>query len=74
MISIASDHGGYCLKEHIKAYLTAKGINVLDCGCDSQESCDYPIFAKAAAEAVADGRCEKSSAPPASASPSPPTR
>ena len=58
MISIASDHGGYCLKEHIKAYLTAKGINVLDCGCDSQESCDYPIFAKAAAEAVADGRCE----------------
>lgn len=59
MISIASDHGGYCLKEHIKAYLTAKGINVLDCGCDSQESCDYPIFAKAAAEAVADGRCEK---------------
>ena len=59
MISIASDHGGYCLKEHIKAYLTAKGINVRDCGCDSQESCDYPIFAKAAAEAVADGRCEK---------------
>ena len=59
MISIASDHGGYCLKEHIKAYLTAKGINVQDCGCDSQESCDYPIFAKAAAEAVADGRCEK---------------
>ena len=48
MISIASDHGGYRLKEHIKAYLTAKGINVLDCGCDSQESCDYPIFAKAA--------------------------
>lgn len=59
MISIASDHGGYRLKEHIKAYLTAKGINVLDCGCDSQESCDYPIFAKAAAVAVADGRCEK---------------
>ena len=51
MISIASDHGGYRLKEHIKAYLTAKGINVLDCG--------YPIFAKAAAEAVSDGRCEK---------------
>ena len=59
MISIASDHGGYRLKEHIKAYLTAKGINVLDCGCDIQESCDYPIFAKAAAVAVADGRCEK---------------
>ena len=52
MISIASDHGGYRLKEHIKAYLTAKGLNVLDCGCDSLESCDYPVFGKAAAQAV----------------------
>ena len=59
MISIASDHGGYRLKEHIKAYLTAKGLSVLDCGCDSEESCDYPIFGKAAAQAVADGRCEQ---------------
>ena len=58
MISIASDHGGYRLKEHIKAYLTAKGLNVLDCGCDSLESCDYPVLGKAAAQAVADGRCE----------------
>ena len=46
MVSIASDHGGYRLKEHIKAYLTAKGISVLDCGCDSLDSCDYPIFGK----------------------------
>ena len=59
MISIASDHGGYLLKEHIKAYLTAEGIAVLDCGCDGPQSCDYPVFAKAAAQAVADGRCEK---------------
>ncbi len=59
MISIASDHGGYRLKEHIKAYLMAKGVSVLDCGCDSQDSCDYPVFGKAAAQAVADGRCEK---------------
>ena len=29
------------------------------CGCDSEESCDYPVFGKAAAQAVADGRCEK---------------
>ena len=56
MVSIASDHGGYRLKEHIKAYLTAKGISVLDCGCDSQDSCDYPIFGKAAAQAVAEDR------------------
>ena len=58
MIAIASDHGGYQLKEHLKAYLAAKGITCEDFGTDSTESCDYPLFGKAAAQAVADGRCE----------------
>ena len=58
MIAIASDHGGYALKEHIKAYLAAKGITCEDFGTDSTESCDYPVFGKAAAEAVASGKCE----------------
>lgn len=59
MIAIASDHGGYALKEHIKAYLAAKGTTCEDFGTDSTASCDYPIFARAAAEAVASGKCEK---------------
>ena len=59
MISIASDHGGYRLKEHIKAYLTAKGLSVLDCGCDSEESCDYPIYGEIVARAVASGEVEQ---------------
>ena len=59
MIAIASDHGGYQLKEHIKAYLAAKGITREDFGTNSTESCDYPVFGRAAAEAVASGRCEK---------------
>ncbi|RHR10519.1 ribose 5-phosphate isomerase B [Pseudoflavonifractor sp. AF19-9AC] len=59
MIAIASDHGGYQLKEHIKAYLAAKGITCEDFGTNSTESCDYPVFGRAAAEAVASGRCEK---------------
>ena len=59
MIAIASDHGGYQLKEHLKAYLTAKGVACEDFGTDSADSCDYPIFGKAAAQAVAGGRCEK---------------
>lgn len=59
MLAIASDHGGYHLKEHIKAYLAAKGITCKDFGTDSAESCDYPIFGRAAAEAVASGECEK---------------
>ena len=59
MIAIGSDHGGYALKEHIKAYLTSQGITCLDVGCNSPESCDYPIFGKAVGEAVASGQCEK---------------
>ena len=59
MIAIASDHGGYTLKEHIKAYLAAKGITCEDFGTNSTDSCDYPDFAKPAAEAVANGQCEK---------------
>ena len=53
MIAIASDHGGYMLKEHIKAYLAAKGITCEDFGTNSTESCDYPDFARPAAQAVA---------------------
>ena len=59
MIAIASDHGGYPLKENKKAYLAAKGITCEDFGTDSTESCDYPNFGKAAAQAVADGRCDR---------------
>jgi ribose 5-phosphate isomerase B len=58
MIAIASDHGGYALKEHLKAYLAAKGITCQDFGTDSTASCDYPIFGQAAAQAVASGQCE----------------
>ena len=59
MIAIASDHGGYQLKEHLKAYLAAKGITCEDFGTNSTESCDYPVFGRAAADAVSSGRCEK---------------
>lgn len=59
MIAIASDHGGYELKKHLKTYLAAQGIECKDFGTHSTESCDYPVFGKAAAEAVASGECEK---------------
>ena len=58
-ISLGCDHGGFALKEHIKAYLEGKGHTVKDCGTYSTDSCDYPLFGKAAAEAVANGECEK---------------
>ena len=58
-ISLGCDHGGYALKEHIKTYLEGQGHTVKDCGTYSTDSCDYPVFGKAAAEAVSNGECEK---------------
>lgn len=59
MIALASDHGGYDLKDQIKAWLDQKGIRYQDFGCFQNESCDYPDFGRAAAQAVARGECEK---------------
>lgn len=59
MIAIASDHGGYALKEKVKAHLIAEGYEVKDFGTDSLDSCDYPDYAAPAAQAVASGECEK---------------
>lgn len=58
-ISIASDHGGYVLKEAVKKHLIEKGYEVKDFGTDSLASCDYPDFGKPAAEAVANGEVDK---------------
>lgn len=58
-LSIGCDHGGYEAKEIVKSYLEKKGYEVIDCGTFSTESCDYPIFAKKAAELVANGEAEK---------------
>ena len=59
MIAIGSDHGGYDLKEVIVAHLKEQGIAVKDYGCNDKSSCDYPIYGRAVAEAVAKGECEK---------------
>ena len=59
MIAIGSDHGGFELKEQVIAFLKEKGLEVKDCGCYDTSSCDYPVYGKAVANAVADGSCEK---------------
>ncbi len=58
-IAIGSDHGGYDLKEHIKAHLIEEGHEVIDKGCYSKESCDYPAFGHAVAHAVAESEAER---------------
>ena len=57
-IALGSDHGGYSLKQHVIAHLEERGISYQDFGCYSTESCDYPDFGRAAAQAVADGSCQ----------------
>lgn len=57
-ISIGSDHAGYAYKEEIKKYLSKKGIEVIDCGTNSLDSCDYPEFGKEAARKVANKEAE----------------
>lgn len=59
MIAIGSDHGGYDLKEQIKKHLEKRGILYQDMGCYDKSACDYPIYGRAVAQAVADGECEK---------------
>ena len=58
-IALASDHAGYKLKETIKEYLKRKKIEYHDFGALSEESVDYPDFARPAAEAVAKGSYDR---------------
>lgn len=59
MIALASDHGGYALKETVKQHLTQRNIPFKDYGCFSEASVDYPDMAKLACDAVVAGECEK---------------
>lgn len=58
MIAIGCDHGGYELKLEVINHLKERGFEIKDFGCDSTASCDYPVYAKKVAEAVAGGECE----------------
>lgn len=58
IIAIGADHGGYELKEVIKAALESRGYPVTDCGTSSTEPVDYPSFAHAVATEVSTGRAD----------------
>ena len=58
-IALGCDHAAYELKEAIKEKLTAEGHEVLDMGCDSTESVDYPKYGHAVGRAVAAGDAER---------------
>ena len=58
IVALGSDHGGYDLKQEVIGYLKEKEIEYRDFCCESRESCDYPEYGRAAAEAVAKGECD----------------
>ena len=58
-IAIACDHGAVDLKKEIGAHLAEKGYEVVDFGCHTTESCDYPDVIAPAARAVAAGECDR---------------
>lgn len=59
MIAIGSDHGGFALKQEIMRHLEDRGLEYIDFGTYTEESCDYPQFGAAVGRAVADGSCER---------------
>ena len=59
MIGIGSDHGGFHLKEEIKKFLKDNNIEFKDYGTHSEDSVDYPFYAKNVANDVANGVLEK---------------
>ena len=58
IIALGSDHAGYEYKEAIKKHLQDQGYEIKDCGTDSKESCDYPLFAFKAAKAVSASKAD----------------
>ena len=59
MIALGSDHAGLPLKLEIIKLLEELGLEYTDYGTDSLARCDYPVYGRKAAEAVANGECER---------------
>jgi ribose 5-phosphate isomerase B len=58
-ISLGTDHAGFRYKEKVKALLGELGHEVKDFGTFNEETVDYPVFVRPAAEAVARGECDR---------------
>lgn len=56
VVALGADHGGYAMKEMLKAHIAEAGYRVIDCGTNSADSVDYPDFAFSVAELVGQGK------------------
>ena len=59
MIGLGSDHGGFQLKEAVKAHLLERGLEIKDYGGFDESRSDYPDIAETVARAVVSGECER---------------
>ncbi|MBI1910124.1 MAG: ribose 5-phosphate isomerase B [Deltaproteobacteria bacterium] len=57
-IALATDHGGFPLKETIKKLLLELHVDTTDYGSEGAESVDYPDYAIAVAEQVSEGKVD----------------
>jgi ribose 5-phosphate isomerase B len=58
LVAVGADHGGFKMKEELKALLVQLGHKIQDFGTDSEDAVDYPDFAHAVARAVANGNSD----------------
>jgi len=58
-LSIGSDHAGFTLKEHLRAWLLEHGYQVTDVGCFDLESVNYPDYGKSVATQVSGGDVDR---------------
>lgn len=58
-IAIGNDHGAVEYKNSIKVMLEEQGYEVINCGTDTLDSCDYPEYGKAVGELVSSGKVDK---------------
>lgn len=58
-IAMGSDHAGYELKEYLKEYLKSQNYEIVDCGTDSKESVDYPLFGFKVGKLVSQNKVDK---------------
>jgi ribose 5-phosphate isomerase B len=56
VVAIGSDHGGFSMKESLKAYLLELGYDVVDCGTKDKNAVDYPDFAHSVAQLINQGK------------------
>ena len=56
-VALGADHGGFALKEAVRAHLDERGVPYVDYGTHSEASVDYPDMAVPPCEAVVRGEC-----------------